>query len=55
MESAALYLHAAAAQVQALTICTVSDDLLRKEFCTPEERQASFNDMIKIALETVIQ
>ncbi len=55
MECAALYLQAAAAQVQALTICTVSDDLLRKEFCTPEERQSSFNDMIKIALETVIQ
>lgn len=55
MESAALYLQAAAAGVQALGIFTVSDDLLKKEFCTPEERQSSFNDMIKIALETVIQ
>ena len=55
MESAALYLHAAAAKVQALAIFTVSDDLWRKEFCTPEERQSSFNDMIKIALETIIQ
>lgn len=55
MECAALYLQAAAANVQALTICTVSDDLLRKEFCTPEERQSSFNDMIHIALETIIQ
>lgn len=54
MESAALYLHAAAKNVQALAIFTVSDDLLRKTFCTPEERQSSFNDMIKIALETVI-
>ena len=54
MESAALYLHAAAAKVQALAIFTVSDHLLRKEFCTPEERQSSFNDMIKIALETII-
>ena len=55
MESAALYLHAAAANVQALAIFTVSDDLWRGERCTPEERQSSFNDMIKIALETIIR
>ena len=55
MESAALYLHAAAAHVQALAIFTVSDDLWRNEHCTAEERQSSFNDMIKIALETIIQ
>ena len=55
MESAALYLQAAAAKVQALAIFTVSDDLLRNERCTPEERQSSFNDMIKIALETIIR
>lgn len=55
MESAALYLHAAAANVQALGIFTVSDHLLTKELTTPEERQSSFNDMIKIALETIIQ
>ena len=55
MESAALYLHAAAAKVQALAIFTVSDDLWRGEHCTNEERQSSFNDMIKIALETIIQ
>ena len=55
MESAALYLHAAAAKVQALAIFTVSDDLWRNERCTPEERQSSFNDMIRIALETIIQ
>ena len=55
MESAALYLQAAAAKVQALAIFTVSDDLWRNERCNAEERQSSFNDMIKIALETVIQ
>lgn len=54
MESAALYLHAAAAKVQALGIFTVSDDLWRHEYCTNEERESSFNDMIKIALETII-
>ena len=55
MESAALYLHASAANVQALAIFTVSDDLWRGERCTPSERETSFNDMIKIALETVIR
>ena len=55
MESASLYLQAAAAQVQALGIFTVSDNLLTKEFCTPDERQSSFNDMTKIALETIIR
>ena len=55
METAALYLQAARANVQALAIFTVSDDLLRKDFCSPEERQSSFCDMIKIALETVIK
>ena len=55
MESAALYLHAAAAQVQALAIFTVSDDLWSGERCSTKERETSFNDMIQIALETIIQ
>lgn len=55
MECAALYLNAAAANVQALAICTVSDDLWRGERCTTKERETAFNDMIQIALETIIQ
>ena len=55
MESAALYLLAAAAQVQALAIFTVSDHVVKKEYTPPEEREKDFNDMVKIALETVIQ
>ncbi len=55
MESAALYLLAAAAKVQSLAIFTVSDHLTKKLYCTAEERQTSFADMIKIALETVIE
>ena len=55
MESAALYLHASAAKVQALAIFTVSDDLWRNERCTASERENSFNDMIQIALETIIK
>ena len=55
MEAAALYTLAAEAHVQALALFTVSDHLLTGEACTAEERQTSFNDMIKIALETVIE
>ena len=55
MEAAALYTLAAEAHVQALALFTVSDHLLTGEACTTEERQTSFNDMIKIALETAIE
>lgn len=54
MESAALYYNAARLGKKALCICTVSDLPLTGESCTPEERQTTFNDMIKIALETAI-
>ena len=54
MESAALYLLAAAAQVQSLAIFTVSDHIIKKEYTSAEEREKDFGDMIKIALDTVI-
>ena len=54
MESAALYLLAAAAQVQALAIFTVSDHVIKKEYTSADEREKDFGDMIKIALDTVI-
>lgn len=55
METAALYVLAAGAGAQALAIFTVSDHLVTHEDTTPEERETSFNDMIKIALETAIE
>ena len=51
MESAALYMNAARAGKNALTICTISDSLVTGEVTTAEERQTSFGDMMKIALE----
>ena len=51
MESAALYMNAARAGKNALTICTISDSLVTGEVTTAEERQTSFEDMMKIALE----
>ena len=55
MEAAALYTIAARYHAQALALFTVSDHLLTGESCTAEERQTSFNDMIRIALETAIE
>ena len=54
MEAAALYTLAAKFHCQALAIFTVSDHLLTHEACNAEERQTTFTDMMKIALETVI-
>ena len=51
MESAALYMNAARAGKNALTICTISDSLVTGEVTTAEERQTSFDYMMKIALE----
>lgn len=52
MESAALYYNAARLGKNALCICTISDCPLTGEECSAEERQSTFNDMVKIALET---
>lgn len=55
MEAAALYMNAARAGKRALCICTVSDSLVTGEATTAEERQNSFTDMIRLALETAAQ
>ena len=53
MESAALYMNAARAGKKALCILTVSDSFVYKnENLSSKERERSFNDMIKVALET---
>jgi len=54
MEAAALYTLAAKFGRRALALFTVSDHLVTGERCTAEERQTTFEDMIKIALETAI-
>lgn len=55
METTALYVLAAGAGAKALGIFTVSDHIVTHEETTPEERETSFNEMIKIALETAIE
>lgn len=51
MEAAGLYMNAARSGKNALALCTISDHLLTGEATTAEERQTSFHDMMKIALE----
>ncbi|MCC8104900.1 MAG: purine-nucleoside phosphorylase [Clostridiales bacterium] len=51
MEAAALYMNAARAGKNALAICTISDSMVTGEVTTSEERQTSFNDMVKVAME----
>ncbi len=54
MEAAELYTLAAKYNRKALAILTVSDHIITGEQTTAEERQVTFKDMIKIALETAI-
>ena len=55
MESAALYTLASKFGARALTVCTVSDNLATGESTTSEEREYSFTEMMKLALETAIK
>lgn len=55
METAGLYLTAAAAGKSALSILTISDHIFTGEGLPALERQESFNEMMEIALETAWQ
>lgn len=55
MEAAELYTLAAEFDRKALAILTVSNNFVTGEETTAEERQLTFKDMMKLALETVIQ
>ena len=51
METNALYTLAAKHGARALTVCTVSDSLVTGEALPAEERQSSFGEMIRLALD----
>jgi purine-nucleoside phosphorylase len=53
MEAAALYLNAQRCSKKALTICTISNNIITKEELPVEERQSGFMHMARIALELV--
>ncbi len=52
MEAAGIFPIAAEHGVEALAICTVSDDIRSGEALTTDERATSFDEMITVALET---
>ncbi|MDR2167482.1 MAG: purine-nucleoside phosphorylase [Clostridiales bacterium] len=54
MEAAGLYATAARLGKKALTILTISDLVFTHEATSAQERQESFTDMMKIALEAAI-
>ena len=54
MEAAALYMNAARYGKRGLSICTVSDHLIKGEATTAEERQNAFTTMMKVALEVAV-
>ena len=54
MEAAGIYGVAAEFGVEALAICTVSDDITSGAALTSAERQTSFDEMIRLGLDTAI-
>ncbi|MBE6962409.1 MAG: purine-nucleoside phosphorylase [Ruminococcaceae bacterium] len=55
MESVALYCNAAAAGKRALTLLTISDNIVTEEKLSAEERQLGFTKMMEIALKTAVK
>ena len=53
MEAAGIYPIAAEYNIEALAICTVSDDITSGDALSVEDRQTTFDEMILVALETV--
>ena len=54
MEAAALYMNAARYGKRGLCICTISDHVLKHEETTAEQRQNSFTQMMKVALDVAV-
>ena len=53
MEAAGLYGLAAELDFRALTLCTVSDHVVRGEALSAQDRESSFDAMIELALDVV--
>ena len=55
METAALYMNAAYNHVNALSVISISDNFVTGAKSSVEERQNSFTNMMKLALETAVK
>ena len=54
MEAAGLYGVCAEFDAKGLAICTVSDHIRTGEALPPEDRQSTFNEMIEVALQSLL-
>ncbi len=54
MEAAGLYGVCAEFGAQGLAICTVSDHIRTGEALPPEDRQSTFNEMVEVALKSLL-
>ncbi|MEO0998024.1 MAG: purine-nucleoside phosphorylase [Pseudomonadota bacterium] len=54
MEAAGMYALAAEHNAEALAICTVSDNIRTGEALSADERRSTFDEMIRVALDTVL-
>ena len=54
MEAAALYMNAARLNARALTMVTISDHFVTGGRLTAEQREKSFTDMMRLALEAIV-
>jgi len=54
MEAAGLYGVCAEYGAKGLAVCTVSDHIRTGEALPPEDRQLTFNDMVKVALNSLL-
>ena len=55
MESFALFHNASVLGKKAACLLTISDSFVSNEVTTAEERQNSFTNMMKIALQTAVE
>lgn len=52
METSGIYAVASELNAKALSVCTVSDHITKKEKLSSKDRESSFNEMITMALES---
>ena len=55
MEAAGLYCTAAYTGKRALAICSISDNLVTGKELSPEDRQTTITNMMKIGLEVAVK
>ncbi|CAL4324505.1 purine-nucleoside phosphorylase [Buchnera aphidicola] len=54
METAGIYSKSAEFGIQSMSICSISDHISKNQFLSYQERESTLNNIIKIALESII-